>query len=57
MRGQSKKELFDQLEKLRMQIARGRLDRLHNAPKDTNTLPKLKKQLAVMLTIFREQTD
>lgn len=48
-------ELEKEVNTLREEIAKIRLDSVVNVPKDTNTLPKKTKQLARVLTVLSEK--
>lgn len=55
--GKSIKELAKQMETLRQEIAKLTLNEKVNPAKDTNTIPKKKKQLAVLLTILSQKKE
>ena len=49
------KELVSEIEKIRREISKMQLEKKVNPPKDTNTIKKKRKQLAVLLTMEREK--
>jgi len=51
------KELEGEIQSLRIDITRLRLQAKSNPPKDTNTLPKKKKRLAVVLTMLVQKKE
>ncbi|KKP51255.1 MAG: hypothetical protein UR42_C0019G0019 [Candidatus Roizmanbacteria bacterium GW2011_GWA2_33_33] len=51
------KELEKELIKMREEIAKMQLSFKSNPPKDTNSLAKKRKQLAVLLTVLGEKKD
>ena len=51
------KELEKEFIKMREEIAKMQLSFKSNPPKDTNSLAKKRKQLAVLLTVLGEKKD
>jgi ribosomal protein L29 len=56
-REKTSKELIKEIYPLREEIAKLQLSFKSNPPKDTNSLMKKRKQLAVLLTILSEKRD
>lgn len=56
-REKTSKELMKEIYPLREEIAKLQLSFKSNPPKDTNSLMKKRKQLAVLLTILSEKRD
>ncbi len=50
-------ELEKQVQSIREEIAKAKLNFKANLPKDTNVLVKKRKQLAVLLTVLTEKKD
>ena len=57
IKSQTIKELEKEIAKLRHEIAKGRLELKVNPPKDTNSIFKKRKTLAVYLTVLTEKID
>lgn len=55
LRNKSIKELEKEAGELRKEIGKLQLEARVNPPKDTNTLVKKRKHLAILLTIIREK--
>lgn len=55
LRGKSLEELRKQIEDLRVDIAKTKVELKANPPKDTNMMMKKRKRLARILTIIREK--
>jgi ribosomal protein L29 len=51
------KELRKEIENIRQEIAKLKLEQKINPPKDTNLLKKKRKKLAVLLTVLKEKED
>ena len=49
------KELISEIEKIRQEISKLQLEKKVSPPKDTNTIKKKRKQLAILLTVMRER--
>jgi ribosomal protein L29 len=56
-REKTSKELMKEIYPLREEIAKLQLSFKSNPPKDTNSLMKKRKQLAILLTILSEKRD
>ncbi len=57
LKGKNVKELERETQKLREEVARLKLESKVNAQKDTNTLTKKRKRLAVVLTVLTEKKE
>lgn len=57
LRQKSVQEILKEINKLRQEIAKLRLENKTNPSKDTNLLFKKRKKLAIMLTILKEKED
>ena len=51
----AKNELQEEIEKVRMEIAKFKLEWKSNPPKDTNVIAKAKRKIAVMQTLLHKQ--
>ena len=56
-REKNNKELAKEANSIREEIAKLQLSFKSNPPKDTNSLTKKRKQLAVLLTVFSEKKE
>lgn len=57
IRGKDEKVLRKEIDKIRNEIAKLRIAHYSSPSKDTNTASKMKKKLAVMLTIYQEKVN
>lgn len=55
--GKTSKELVKDADSIREEIAKLQLSSKSNPPKDTNSLVKKRKQLAVILTLLSEKKE
>jgi ribosomal protein L29 len=55
IRGKDQKILKKEIDKIRNEIAKLRISHYSSPTKDTNTVSKMRKKLAVMLTIYQEK--
>lgn len=55
--GKTSKELVKDADSIREEIAKLQLSSKSNPPKDTNSLVKKRKQLAVILTVLSEKKE
>lgn len=55
LQGKSWQELDKEAQKLKLEINKLEMEKAVNAPKDTNTIAKKKKTLAVLLTLKNQK--